>query len=220
MITDITVQAESREGLGKGPSRRLRADGRIPITVYGEGEECFSASIVAKDIANILRSESGHNTILKVAFPGKEPSLVIIKDWQTDPVRGRILHADLKRLSMTTATQVSVPVHLIGEAVGVKLGGGLLEILIREIDVECLPGDIPSGVDVDVSGLQIGDHVRVKDLIYDRTKVTMIPPEEQIVASVLAPRLIEEVAPAAAAEEGTAEAEPEVIKKGKAEEAE
>ena len=222
MIKDITINASPREGLGKGPTRRLRAQGMIPAAVYGEGGDAVAVAVSAREIANILRSETGHNTIFKLALPQSkaEPDNVIIKDFQIDPVRGRLLHADLLRLSMTTLTRVSVPVETVGDPVGVKTDGGILELQLREVEVECLPGDIPGHLRVDVANLHIGDHVTVSDLVYDREKVRVLADEHQIVAGVLAPRMIEEVVPVAAVPEGEAAptAEPEVIKKGKADE--
>lgn len=222
MIKDLTINASAREGVGKGPARRLRAQGMIPAAVYGEGGDAVAVAVSAKDIATILRSDTGHNTIFKLALPHAEgePANVIIKDYQVDPVKGRLLHADLLRLSMTTLTRVSVSVETIGEPPGVKSEGGILELQLREIEAECLPGDIPEHLTVDVSNLQIGDHVTVADLVYDRDKVKLLADEHQIVAGVLAPRMIEEVAPVAEVPEGEAgaAAEPEVIKKGKAEE--
>ena len=222
MIKDLTINASAREGVGKGPTRRLRAQGMIPAAVYGEGGESVAVAVSAKEIATILRSGPGHNTIFQLALPHGEgePANVIIKDYQVDPVKGRLLHADLLRLSMTTLTRVSVSVETIGEPPGVKSEGGILELQLREIEVECLPGDIPEHLKVDVSHLQIGDHVTVADLVYDRDKVRLLADEHQIVAGVLAPRMVEEVAPVAAVPEGEAgtAAEPEVIKKGKAEE--
>jgi large subunit ribosomal protein L25 len=221
MIKDITINASSREGVGKGPTRRLRAQGMIPAAVYGEGGDAVAVAVSAKEIATILRSGTGHNTIFKLALPQNdgEPANVIIKDYQVDPVRGRLLHADLLRLSMTTTTRVSVSVETIGEPPGVKTEGGILELQLRDIEVECLPGDIPEHLKVDVSNLQIGDHVTVADLVYDREKVKLLVDEHQIVAGVLAPRMIEEVAPVVAVEgEEAAAAEPEMIKKGKTEE--
>jgi len=222
MIKDITINASSREGVGKGPTRRLRAQGMIPAAVYGEGGDAVAVAVSAKEIATILRSGTGHNTIFKLALPQNdgEPANVIIKDYQVDPVRGRLLHADLLRLSMTTTTRVSVSVETIGDPPGVKTEGGILELQLRDIEVECLPGDIPEHLKVDVSNLQIGDHVTVADLVYDREKVKLLVDDHQIVAGVLAPRMIEEVAPAVAVEgeEAAAAAEPEVIKKGKTEE--
>src|SRR5215216_38623 len=221
MIKDLTINARSRDGMGKGPTRRLRAQGMIPIAVYGEGKEPFAVAVNAKEIANILRSDTGHNTIFKLALPdgnGDEAATVIIKDYQVDPVKGRLLHADLLRLSMTTATHVSVAIETTGEPVGVKLEGGILELQLREIMVECLPGDIPENLQVDVSDLHIGDHVMVSDLIYDRSKVKLLVDESQIIAGVLAPRMAEEAAPTAEEAEAAAGGEPEVIKKGKTDE--
>ncbi|HWO00186.1 MAG TPA: 50S ribosomal protein L25 [Blastocatellia bacterium] len=225
MIKDLTISSISREGVGKGPTRRLRSRGMVPVAVYGEGIDPLAIAVSAKDLANILRSDTGHNTIFKLAVPGEtgaEPATVIIKDWQVDPVKGRLLHADLLRLSMTTATRVRVRIETKGEPVGVKLEGGILELQMRELEVECLPGDIPEYIEVDVSGLNIGDHVTVADLVYDRDKVKIFVDPHQIVAGVLAPRMVEEVAVAAPVEGEAAEAapgtEPEVIKKGKTEE--
>jgi large subunit ribosomal protein L25 len=223
MIKDITINASAREGVGKGPTRRLRAQGMIPAAVYGEGGDAVAVAVNAKEIATILRSDTGHNTIFKLALPNGigEPANVIIKDYQVDPVKGRLLHADLMRLSMTTLTRVNVSIEPFGEPPGVKSEGGILEQQLREVEVECLPGDIPEHLRVDVSNLQIGDHVMVSDLIYDREKVKVFADEHQIVAGVIAPRMVEEVAPVAAVPEGEAAgtaAEPEVIKKGKTEE--
>jgi len=221
MIKDLTINASAREGLGKGNTRRLRAKGMIPAAVYGEGKEPAAVAVNAKEIANILRSDTGHNTIFKLALPnggGGEPATVIIKDYQVDPVKGRLLHADLLRLSMTTATHVSVAIVTMGEPVGVKLEGGILELQLREVMVECLPGDIPENLQVDVSELHVGDHVTAANLNYDRDKVKLLIDENQIIAGVMAPRMAEEAAPTAEEAEAAAGGEPEVIKKGKADE--
>jgi large subunit ribosomal protein L25 len=219
MIKDITINAASREGFGKSEARRLRKTGMIPVAVYGEGKDAAAVAINLKEIVNILRSDTGHNTIFKLALPngGGEPATVIIKDWQVDPVKGRLLHADLLRLSMTEVTRVNVAIEPVGEPVGVKLEMGVLDLQSREIEVECLPGDIPEHLQIDVSNLHIGDHVTVADLIYDREKIKVIADEHQVIAGVLAPRLAEEAAPAAIEGEA-ASGEPEVIKKGKADE--
>ena len=221
MIKDLTINATAREGLGKGPTRRLRAKGMIPVAVYGEGLDAVAAAVSAREIANILRSDTGHNTIFKLALPdgnGAEPATVIIKDFQVDPVKGRLLHADLLRLSMTEVTHVSVAIEILGEPVGVKIDGGILELQMREVEVECLPGDIPEHLQLDVSNLQIGDHVTVADLVYDRERVKVMVDEHLIVAGVLAPRLAEEAAPTTEEAEVAATGEPEVIKKGKTDE--
>lgn len=220
MITDITIEASTREGAGKGPSRRLRAQGMIPAAVYGGSDEAVAIAVNAKQIANILRSETGHNTIFKVSLPsGGEPATVIIKDWQVDPVRGRLLHADFLRLSLTETTRVNVAIEIVGEPIGVKLESGILELQMRDVEVECLPGDIPESLTIDVTAMHIGDHVTVGDLVYDRTKVKVLAEDSQVIGGVLASRLVVEPTPAAAAEAAPAAgSEPEVIKKGKTEE--
>jgi large subunit ribosomal protein L25 len=191
----------------------------IPGAVYGEGKGPAAVAVRAKEIAAILRSDSGHNTIFKLGLPNEEPATVIIKDCQIDPVKGRLLHADFLRLSLTTATRVSVSIVTVGEPVGVKRDAGILELELRDVMVECLPGDIPERIQVDVSGLSIGQHATVADLVYDREKIKVLADNSQVVAGVIAPRLVETpVAAAPAAEEGAAPTEPEVIKKGKAEE--
>lgn len=216
MIKDLTIEAQRRDSSGKGPARRLRLQGLIPAALYGEGESPAAIAVNARQIAGILRSDSGHNTIFKVALPGAEPAVVIIKDLQLDPVRGRLLHADLMRLSLTEAARVSVPIITIGEPIGVKRDGGILEIELRELLIECLPGDIPEHIEVDVSALIIGQHATVADLICDREKIKIITDSEHLVAGVIAPRLVEEPTAAPAVE--PAAGEPEVIKKGKTEE--
>jgi large subunit ribosomal protein L25 len=219
MITDITINANTRSAAGKSDSRRLRAQGMIPAAVYGGGDEAVAIAINAKEIANILRSDTGHNTIFKVALPGDgEPATVIIKDWQVDPVKGRLLHADLLRLSLTETTEVSVAIEVVGEPVGVKLEGGILDLQLRAVEVECLPGDIPESLTLDVSNLHLGDHATVADLVYDRTKVKVLVDEHQVIAGVLAPRLAEVAAPTPGETEAAATSEPEVIKRGKTEE--
>ncbi|HET9532564.1 MAG TPA: 50S ribosomal protein L25, partial [Blastocatellia bacterium] len=213
MIKDLTINASSRDAIGKGHARRLRAQGMIPASVYGGGQDALAVAVNAREIASILRSDTGRNTIFKLSVDdGAEPATVIIKDLQIDPVKGRLLHADLLRLEMNTATRVSVSVEIVGEPVGVKLEGGILETQIREVEIECLPGDIPDHLRVDVSHMHVGDHVTVADLIYDRDKVKLLMDEQQVIAGVLAPRLVEEAAPVMAEAEAEATGEPEVIK--------
>jgi large subunit ribosomal protein L25 len=219
MIKDLLIEAQPRDGVGKGFARRLRVQGMIPAAVYGEGKEAAAVAVRARDIAGILRSETGQNTIFKLGIGNEEPATVIMKDYQMDPVRGRLLHADFLRLSLTTATRVNVPIITVGEPVGVKRDAGILEIELREVSIECLPGDIPERIQVDVAGLGIGQHATVADLIYDREKVKMLTDEGHLVAGVIPPRLVETPVAAAPVEEAPA-SEPEVIKKGKIEEAE
>ena len=214
MITDITLNASVREGIGKGFARRLRAQGRIPVAVYGEGKEAVAVSVNVKEIAQILRSETGHNSIFSLVVGEGAPTTVIIKDWYVDPVKGKLLHADLMRLSLTETTKVKVSIETVGEPVGVRLESGILDVGVREVEIECLPGDIPDHIQLDVSDLRVGDHLTVADLVYDRTKLTMLTDEHQVIAGVLGTRA-EEVEEVAEAEAGS---EPEVIKKGKGEE--
>lgn len=216
MNTEIKLTAKVREGIGKGFARRLRAQGMIPAAVYGEGEQPIAVAVNAKEISQILRSEHGHNTIFSLAIGDTAPTTVIIKDWYVDPVKGKLLHADLMRLSLTRATRVKVPVDLVGEAYGVKNQGGILEFDLREVEIECLPTDIPNHIQLDISGLHITQHAMVADLVYDRTKIKMITDEQHTVAGVVAPRLAIEIEAPVVEEPG--EGEPEVIKKGKTEE--
>jgi large subunit ribosomal protein L25 len=215
MITDIILNASVREGVGKGFARRLRAAGKIPAAVYGEGQDPIAVAVNAKEIAQILRSETGHNSIFNLVVGDGAPTTVIIKDWYVDPIKGKLLHADLLRLSLTETTRVKVSIEAVGEPVGVKIDLGVLDLGLREVEVECLPGDIPDHLQLDVSGLKLGEHLTVADLIYDRTKLKMITDEHQVVAGVLAPRLAEVAEPS---EADNTDSEPELIKKGKGEE--
>jgi large subunit ribosomal protein L25 len=215
MITDITLNASVRDGIGKGFARRLRAQGRIPVAVYGEGKDPVAVSVNVKELAQILRSETGHNSIFSLVVGDAAPTTVIIKDWYVDPVKGKLLHADLMRLSLTETTRVNVSIEAVGEPIGVKMESGILDLGLREVEVECLPGDIPDHLQLDVSGLNVGDHLTVADLVYDRTKLKMITDEHQVVAGVLASRLTEDAEPSEADNTGS---EPALIKKGKGEE--
>jgi large subunit ribosomal protein L25 len=187
----------------------------IPVAVYGEGLDAVAAAVNVKELAQILRSETGHNSIFSLVIGDGAPATVIIKDWYVDPVKGKLLHADLMRLSLTETTRVRVSIEAVGEPVGVKMELGVLDLGLREVEVECLPTDIPDHLQLDVSGLHIGEHLTVADLAYDRTKLKMITDEHQVVAGVLAPRLAEVAEPS---EEDVTSGEPEVIKKGKEEE--
>jgi len=143
MANDITVAAEPRTLRGKNEARRLRATGSTPAVVYGVGQETFAVSVNPKEVSKILRSKTGHNTIFTLAVKGGENTPVMIVDWQKDPVKDNLLHVDLKRIDLTVRLVVKVPVHTVGEPEGVKIQGGLHEIVTREIEVECLPNEIP-----------------------------------------------------------------------------
>ena len=218
MISQEVVQAQPREdsSRGKNEARRLRVSGRVPAVVYGAKKASLAVSVDPKQITRILNSQSGHNTIFDLEV-GSEKAKVMIVDWQYEPLKGKLLHIDLKRIAMDQKIQVSVPIHLSGEAAGVKQQGGILDQVLREVEIECLPGDIPSSLDADISELVFGQVLRVADLPHTGS-IKFITDENQAVAHITSVK--EEVAPtpeAVAAEAGAAPAEPEVIKKGKQE---
>lgn len=214
-VTLIEAQPRPDEQRGKNEARRLRAQGRIPAVLYGARKDAVPVSVDPKQISRILTSETGHNTIFDLQV-GKEKTKAMIVDWQYEPIKGRLMHIDLKRIAMDERLRVKVPIMLLGEPAGVKQQGGILEQITREVELECLPSDIPSHIDVDVSGLVFGQVLRVSDLPHGG-KVKFLTDENQPVAHITAVK--EEVAPTpeAAAEAAAAPAEPEVIKKGKQE---
>jgi large subunit ribosomal protein L25 len=222
MAAEIVVSAQSRSSRGKNEARRLRASGMIPAVVYGGKSDAVAVSVDPKTLLKVLRSEAGRNTILSLDLGDGGKTSAILKSWQVDPINEKFIHADFYRIAMDVALKLKVPIHTIGEARGVKVDAGILEIIMREVEVECLPGDIPERIDVDVTDLGIHGAVRVSDLkISDKVKI--LDEADQIVVHVVSVK--EEVAPAAAATpvEGeaaapAAPAEPEVLKKGKKEE--
>jgi large subunit ribosomal protein L25 len=217
-MAQIIVEASSREERGKNAARRLRVAGKVPATLYGGKGGAVSVAVNTKQLSTILRSESGHNTIFTVKLPDSEQS-AIVKDLQVDPVKGVLLHVDLLRVAMDVRMRVKVPVHTFGEPQGVKLQGGVFEVVLREVEIETLPADIPSEFRADVSELMIGQHLRAGDLPIDPKKMTLVTDPTHVIAHVVALRVEEEKpAEAVAAEAGAAPAEPEVIKKGKKEE--
>ncbi|MGZ4786938.1 MAG: 50S ribosomal protein L25 [Terriglobales bacterium] len=213
----FNVKAAGRESRGKNEARRLRKSGSIPAIVYGASKPPVPVSVDPKQIFRILKSDSGHNTIFDLELDG-EASKAMIVDWQTEPIKGSLLHIDLKRIAMDQKLVVTVPIVLKGEAVGVKQQGGIMEQVLREVEIECLPGDIPAHIDVDVTHLEFGHVLRVKDLPHGEGKLDFITDENQPVAHVISVKEIVEVTPEATAEAAAAApAEPEVIKKGKQE---
>jgi large subunit ribosomal protein L25 len=213
MISDITIEAVPRPRLGKSAARQLRREEKIPVTLYG-GDEPTPASLTVqkRDLVGIFRSASGRNTIFHLKVNGGVTP-VIIKDWQRDPLKGALLHVDLMRIDMTKMTRVRVPVEVQGEAFGVKTQGGLLDFAAHELEVECLPVNIPDRIHIDVSELRVGDHISVKNLTLEEGVKVLADPD-RVIVSVLAPRIEEVPTPTPVAGEIT---EPEVIKKGKAE---
>jgi len=209
------VQAQPRSERGKNEARRVRRGGRIPAVLYGARKPSAAISVDPKQIARILHSESGHNTIFDLQV-GDERVKVMIVDWQYEPIKGALLHIDLKRIALDERLRVEVPIHLKGEATGVKQQGGILEQVLREVEVECLAGDIPSHIDVEVTELVFGKLLRVADLPHS-SKIKYLTDANQTVAHIVS--IKEEVAPTpeAVAAEAAVPAEPEVIKKGKQE---
>jgi large subunit ribosomal protein L25 len=212
-----TVIAKPREvpangRFNKNAARRVRVAGKIPAVVYGAGLDSIAVELDPKQILRILHSESGHNTIFDVDIAGQGLAKVMIVDWQYEPIRDSLLHIDLKRIAMNKTMTVSVPVRLIGLPTGVKTEGGVLDQTLREVEIECLPNEIPSHIDVDVTGLALFGAIHVSDLPHPDSKTfKFITAEDTTVAHVISIKE-EPAAEAAAAAPGT---EPEVAKKGK-----
>jgi large subunit ribosomal protein L25 len=213
MAEQEVVAAKPREGkFNKNAARRVRVAGMIPGVLYGAKEASIAVELDPKQITRILHSESGHNTIFDLEIDGSTAKTkAMIVDWQYEPIKGKLMHIDLKRIAMDKAMRVKVPVLLEGTPVGVKMQGGILDQVLREVEVECLPGDIPSHIDVNVSGLGLNGSIRVADLPHGG-KLKFITDETATVAHVVA--IKEEAAPAVDAA-AAAPAEPEVAKKGK-----
>ena len=214
-MAQIVVQGAPRSERGKNEARRMRVAGNVPAVLYGGKGEAVTLTVNAKQVTAILRSETGHNTLFQVDLGGKqEPA--IVKDWQVDPVSGKLIHVDLLRIAMDVRMKVKVPVHTFGDPAGVKVQGGVYEVVAREVEVECLPADIPTEFKVDVSALMLNQSLRAGELPIDKAKIKLISDAQAVLAHVVALR-VEEEKPAEAAVPGTAPAEPEVIKKGKKE---
>jgi len=213
---EFTIKAARREGRGKNDARRVRAAGRVPLTIYGGEGESVSASASLAELAAILRTESGHNTIFTLDIDGEGGHDVMFLDRQIDPVRGRLVHADLRRLVRGQKIEVTVPLHLTGEPVGVTEGGGVLEQMLREIEIRVRPRDIPDAIDLDVSNLGVHEVLHVSDLqVAENIEILNDPETVLATVGIIAEEPVE--APAATAEDEAAE--PEVIGKGKKDDA-
>ncbi|HEX8986139.1 MAG TPA: 50S ribosomal protein L25 [Bryobacteraceae bacterium] len=218
MARAISITAEPRASRGKNEARRLRVKGLIPAIFYGAFKEPLAVAVSPKQVERILHSKTGHNTIFDVQVRDGETSPAMVVDWQYEPIKDTLLHVDLKRIDLSKRITVTVPVVTHGEPEGVKIQGGLLEIVTREVTIECLPDDIPENFTMDVSTLLIGQSIRGADIPMPAgVKLVSLP--EIVVAHVVAMRAEEVAAPeAAATPEAAAGAEPEVVKKGKKEE--
>ena len=216
MRKDITVAAEARSTRGKNEARRLRVKGLAPAVLYGANGPAVAVSVNPKEVTKILHSSTGHNTIFNLAVQDGETTPAMLVDWQLDPVKDTLLHVDLKRIDLSKRIAVKVRVHTTGEPKGVKIQGGLLEVITREIEIECLPDEIPELYTVDVAELMIGQNLRASDIALGGS-VRLVSSPDQVIAHVVA--LKAEAEPAAGTEAAAAApAEPEVIKKGKKEE--
>ena len=209
----VNIVATPREGkFNKNAARRVRVAGKIPAVVYGAGKDAIAVTVDPKAITKILHSESGHNTIFDLDVTGNGTTKVMIVDWQYEPIKSSLLHIDLKRIAMDKAMRVRVPIQLTGIAVGVRTGGGVMEHVLREVEIECLPADIPSHLDVDVTNLELFGSIHVSDLPHSGS-IKFLGDEDATVAHVTA--IKEEVVETPDAAAATAPAEPEVAKKGK-----
>ena len=222
MRKDITVGAEVRQTRGKNEAGRTRRRGLIPAVVSGSFQEPVAIALSPKEILQILHSKTGYNTIFNLAVSGGETTPVMVVDEQFDPIKGDLLHADLKRIDMSKRLRVSVPVLTHGEPRGVKQQGGLLEVVSRAVEIECIPDEIPEHFVVDVAELMIGQSKRASDVGLSGS-MKLVSSPESVIAHVVALRAeevpaAEEAAPAAEAAPGAPAGEPEVIKKGKKEE--
>lgn len=216
------VVAKPREGkFNKNAARRVRFAGKIPAVLYGSGQDPVAVEVDPKQISRILFSETGHNTIFDVEIAGLPTAKAMIVDWQREPIKDQLIHIDLKRIALDKTLRVKVRVKLLGIPVGVKSEGGILDQVLREVEIECLPADIPSHIDLDVSNLELFGTLRVSDLPHSGS-IKFLNAEDATVAHVVSIR--EEAAPtpaegeaAATTEAGAAATEPEVAKKGKPE---
>jgi large subunit ribosomal protein L25 len=208
--TDKVVTAEPRASRGKNEARRMRVSGLIPGVVYGAFKDPVSISVNPKFISQILRSSTGHNTIFNLEVAGGETTPVMVVDEQYDPVKSNLLHVDLKRIDLEKRIKVAVPVKVTGEAKGIKLQGGQMEIITRSVEIEVLPNDIPQSFTVDVSGLMVGQSVRANEIPMPGS-AKLLGQLDAVIAHVVGQK-------AEAAAEVAAAAEPEVAKKGKKEE--
>ncbi len=215
-MDQVIVETTPREDRGKNAARRMRQSGQIPAVLYGGKDDTLTLAVNAKQLTAILRSESGRNTIVKVKTPSGEQS-AILKDWQVDPVQGSLLHVDLMRIAMDVRVRVRVPVHTVGDPQGVKLQGGIFEMVTREVEIECLPSEIPGEFRVDITELTIGKHLRAGDLPFDPEKIRLVTDPQRVIAHVVALRAEEEKPAEAVVTEVEAATEPELIKKAKKE---
>lgn len=215
-MKEIALQAEVRPLVSKGAIQSMRRSGKVPGIAYGDKEAPIALSVDEKSVQAILHSEGGRNALINLKI-GSNSHAVLIKEIQRHPITRALQHVDFHRISLKQKIETKVPLHVRGEAPGVKIGGGVLEHLVRDVRVRCLPTEIPAGIDIDISNLQIGQSIRTKDLVLPKG-VEVLMDAESVIIHVVTVHIVEETPAAAAAVPGAAAAEPEVIKKGKVEE--
>ncbi|NJD56354.1 MAG: 50S ribosomal protein L25 [Nitrospirae bacterium] len=211
----ISIQAEIREGAGKGSARTLRRDGKVPAVLYRAGK-AQSIQLSRKELSKLINTVAGEQVMVDLLFADGDKKLALLKDFQVDPIGGELLHTDFFEVSLTETVRVSVHVSTTGEPIGVKRDGGMLQHPIREISIECLPDKIPGKIEVDISKLEVGQSIHVSDLKLEEG-VKILTDLHEVIVNVVA-AVEEAAAPAAEAVETVAAAEPEVVKKGKKEE--
>jgi large subunit ribosomal protein L25 len=211
---ETIVAAQPRASRGKNEARRTRMSGRIPAVVYGAFKDPVAVSVNPKDVTRILRSKTGHNSIFDVDIEGVEKTPVIVADEQYDPIKGNLLHIDLRRIDLTRKLRLHIPVHVTGEAKGVKQQGGVLDVVTKSVEIECIPDDIPDQFDIDVTELMIGNAIRVSGLPV-KEGIRILTAGDAVIAHVVG---IKEEAAAEPVAAAAVVAEPEVAKKGKKEE--
>jgi large subunit ribosomal protein L25 len=220
---EAVLEAQARDTFGKNEARRTRRGGQVPGVLYGgDGKGATPIAVAPKALLKILHSEPGQNTLISLKLAGAGDNRVLVKDYQLDPITHQILHADFYRIAMDKVLQITVQITVKGEAPGVKQQGGILEYVHRQVEVECLPGDIPEHIEINVGELMLHQGVRVRDLPVN-PKVKPVSDPDMMIVHVIMPKAEEAAATAAegaAAAAPTAPAEPEVIKKGKKEDAE
>ena len=207
------IKAQKRTPGGKNVNRRLRVSGVIPAIIYGPGSESIAISLDPQIVQGILHSETGRNSIFSINVDGSKRDNAMVKEYQLDPVHGELIHVDFIQIAMDQKLTLDVNIEIVGEAKGVKIGGGIMDFVTRSIEVECLPKDIPESLTIDVSELEINDYIRVKNIEVD-SKVKILTEPEVVVVTIIPP--VEEEEPKEEEVEETEE--PEVIKKGKASE--
>src|SRR2546421_2185240 len=214
---DITVRATRREGRGKNDARRSRREGQVPVTIYGGGTDAVAALVPLRELAAILRSDTGRNTIFTVDVDGVEATEVMFADRQIDPVRSRLIHADFKRLVKGEKIEATVPLRLVGEPIGVREQQGMLEQIVREVEIRCEPREIPEALEVDVTNLEVHHVLHVSDIPLP-AGIEILEDADTVIATVGVVK--EEPVAVVAPLEGEEPSEPEVIGKGKKEDEE